>query len=73
MPIGLVIRRLKDVHITATNRDDLEFRQKYDPDRVNILNIPDGVTEIEKEAFEECTGLTEVHLPESLTSIEEVL
>jgi hypothetical protein len=47
MPIGPVIRRLKDVHITAASKDDPEFQEKYDPNRMNILIIPDGTTKSE--------------------------
>ncbi|UTC66535.1 MULTISPECIES: leucine-rich repeat protein [unclassified Treponema] len=36
-----------------------------------ILRVPAHITEIADYAFMECTGITEVHLPESLTHIGE--
>ena len=70
MPIGLVIRKLKDVHITAKNQDDPEFQEKYDPDRINIVTIPYG-NYIEAGAFVGCIGLTQVHFPQSMDYIQE--
>ena len=43
-------------------------------ERKNIagsFSIPEGVTKIGKDAFRDCTGLTEVHIPDSVTEIGE--
>ena len=59
------------IQITPASTDDPEFQEKYDPNRNIILTIPDGTTTIRRRAFPFPlrTGFTEVHFPESLTTI----
>ncbi len=37
--------------------------------RKGVVNLPEGVTSIAKDAFRGCSGLTQVNLPEGLTGI----
>ena len=43
----------------------------YPPGLVGSFTIPEGVTTIAKEAFEYCTGLTNITVSSTLTTIEE--
>jgi len=58
------------IHITAASKKDPAFHVHYDPNKNIILTIPDGTTNIDENAFFQCSALTDVHFPASLTEIE---
>ena len=48
---------------------DLKTLQAFPAGKSGVYTIPDGVTDVQSNAFSGCTGLTSVTIPDSMTSI----
>ena len=66
--VGLLNPEYSDKDGVLFNRDQTTLIQ-YPVGRVGGYDIPNGVTNIESQAFSLCVGLTNITLPGSLTSI----
>jgi hypothetical protein len=54
---------------TSTDRPTILTGFGYNPNLVSITNIPDSVTSVSFVAFDGCSGLTSIVLPNSITRI----
>ena len=56
-------------HLTIKNNEDFENIDALNKDRIETVTIGNGVKEIKQYAFQGCTNLKEVTIPDSVKSI----
>lgn len=60
----------KEIKVKVQDNSDVKVPFKYEKNVVSVI-VPEGITTIQKNAFERCTSLTEAILPSTLKHIGE--